>query len=156
MAADELTLQSESVSVVNQGDESVSMRNQGDASANFQRKIGSLRFVDTRTESKGDGRHFSMDNGSYTFSPVLSGINKADIYYCFLYSAVYITKYFPYFMSAIENEQDLLHTTIHSRAEDIVKMRGNRQELIVIATLLGRIPNLAGLARTCEVPGLPS
>ena len=51
----------------------------------------------------------------------------------------------------MENEQDLLHANIHSRAKDIVKMRGNRQELIVVATLLGRIPNLAGLARTCEV-----
>lgn len=51
----------------------------------------------------------------------------------------------------IDREERLLQTTIHTRVEDLVRMRGNRQELVVVATLLGRIPNLAGLVRTCEV-----
>jgi tRNA guanosine-2'-O-methyltransferase len=38
-----------------------------------------------------------------------------------------------------------------ARARAVLDLRGNRQDLIVVASLVARIPNLAGLARTCEV-----
>jgi hypothetical protein len=53
--------------------------------------------------------------------------------------------------TAAEAEEELLLSTIESRAKELIRMRGGRQELIVVASLLARIPNLAGLARTCEV-----
>lgn len=31
------------------------------------------------------------------------------------------------------------------------KLRAGRQQIILVASLIDRIPNLAGLARTCEV-----
>lgn len=42
-------------------------------------------------------------------------------------------------------------SAIELRIKEMDKMTGGRQDLIVVASLLGRIPNLAGLARTCEV-----
>lgn len=54
-------------------------------------------------------------------------------------------------LAEIEVEDQLLMSTIESRIKEMDKMTGGRQDLIVVASLLGRIPNLAGLARTCEV-----
>lgn len=54
-------------------------------------------------------------------------------------------------LAEIEVEDQLLMSAIESRIKEMDKMTGGRQDLIVVASLLGRIPNLAGLARTCEV-----
>lgn len=54
-------------------------------------------------------------------------------------------------LAEIEVEDQLLMSTIESRIKEMDKMTGGRQDLIVVASLLGRVPNLAGLARTCEV-----
>lgn len=54
-------------------------------------------------------------------------------------------------LAEIEIEDQLLMSAIELRIKEMDKMTGGRQDLIVVASLLGRIPNLAGLARTCEV-----
>ena len=51
----------------------------------------------------------------------------------------------------MEREDQLLDELLHSKSIEMEKMRGNRQHLILVASLIDRIPNLAGLARTCEV-----
>ena len=90
MAADELTLQIESVSSLNQEDGPyVSNTVFSDGSANFQRKIGSLRFVESSTEVRGGGRPDTGDV-SYSFSPVLSGITKQGSTFVFYNSTIYI------------------------------------------------------------------
>ncbi|MCO5564236.1 hypothetical protein L7F22_017894 [Adiantum nelumboides] len=93
----------------------------GDGSSDFQKKMGSLRFSETTCTNS-------------------EGLTEKHSRMESLWT-----------LSEMEKEDALLMTTIHSRTEDLMKMRGNRQELIVVATLLGRIPNIAGLARTCEV-----
>jgi hypothetical protein len=54
-------------------------------------------------------------------------------------------------LTEIEVEDQLLMSAIESRIKEMDKMTGGRQNLIVVASLLGCIPNLPGLARTCEV-----
>ncbi|XVF51863.1 hypothetical protein PTKIN_Ptkin04bG0218100 [Pterospermum kingtungense] len=51
----------------------------------------------------------------------------------------------------MEKEDDLLDQLLKSRSLAMERIRGNRQHIILVASLLDRIPNLAGLARTCEV-----
>ncbi|CAL5436699.1 unnamed protein product [Camellia sinensis] len=51
----------------------------------------------------------------------------------------------------MEKEDQLFDELLHSRSVAMGKIRGNRQQFILVASLLDRIPNLAGLARTCEV-----
>ncbi|MBA0744267.1 hypothetical protein Gogos_006902 [Gossypium gossypioides] len=51
----------------------------------------------------------------------------------------------------MEKEDDLLDQLWKSRSLAIERVRGNRQHIILVASLIDRIPNLAGLARTCEV-----
>ncbi|KAL6985887.1 tRNA (guanosine(18)-2'-O)-methyltransferase [Sarracenia purpurea var. burkii] len=51
----------------------------------------------------------------------------------------------------MEKEDQLLDELLHSRILAMEKITGNRQHFILVASLLDRIPNLAGLARTCEV-----
>ncbi|XP_052209740.1 uncharacterized protein LOC127813058 isoform X2 [Diospyros lotus] len=51
----------------------------------------------------------------------------------------------------MENEDQLLDELLHSRNAAMERIKGNRQHFILVASLLDRIPNLAGLARTCEV-----
>ncbi|KAL9246886.1 hypothetical protein vseg_020367 [Gypsophila vaccaria] len=51
----------------------------------------------------------------------------------------------------MEKEDQLLEQILHSRIISLEKMKANRQQIILVASLLDRIPNLAGLARTCEV-----
>jgi len=52
---------------------------------------------------------------------------------------------------AIDAEEELLLTSKESRLKELGHMQGGQQELIVVASLIDRIPNLAGLAHTCEV-----
>lgn len=40
---------------------------------------------------------------------------------------------------------------LQSRFMTLDRIRASRQNIIVVASLIDRIPNLAGLARTCEV-----
>jgi tRNA guanosine-2'-O-methyltransferase len=47
--------------------------------------------------------------------------------------------------------EELLLASKESRLKELGHMQGGRQELIVVASLIDCIPNLAGLARTCEV-----
>ncbi|KAH9305250.1 hypothetical protein KI387_009654, partial [Taxus chinensis] len=54
-------------------------------------------------------------------------------------------------LTEIEVEDQLLSSAIELRIKELEKLTGERQDLILVASLLGRIPNLAGLARTCEV-----
>ncbi|GAB2209657.1 hypothetical protein Droror1_Dr00026878 [Drosera rotundifolia] len=51
----------------------------------------------------------------------------------------------------MEDEDKLLIETLHSRFTSMEQLKANRQHIIVVASLIDRIPNLAGLARTCEV-----
>ncbi|KAJ4826548.1 hypothetical protein Tsubulata_039607 [Turnera subulata] len=50
-----------------------------------------------------------------------------------------------------EKEDELLDQSLQSRSLNMEKLRASRQQIILVASLLDRIPNLAGLARTCEV-----
>lgn len=51
----------------------------------------------------------------------------------------------------MEKEDELLDQSLQSRRLTMEKIRASRQQFILVASLLDRIPNLAGLARTCEV-----
>ncbi|MCL7028571.1 hypothetical protein MKW94_000347 [Papaver nudicaule] len=51
----------------------------------------------------------------------------------------------------MEKEDELLNEVLQSRIAAAERIRASRQECIVVASLIDRIPNLAGLARTCEV-----
>ncbi|KAG9154332.1 hypothetical protein Leryth_000767 [Lithospermum erythrorhizon] len=51
----------------------------------------------------------------------------------------------------IETEDQLFYDLLHSRCVAVEKLKGSRQEFIFVASLIDRIPNLAGLVRTCEV-----
>ncbi|CAK9173317.1 unnamed protein product [Ilex paraguariensis] len=51
----------------------------------------------------------------------------------------------------MEKEDLLLDQLLHSRSVSMEELRASRQQVILVASLLDRIPNLAGLARTCEV-----
>ncbi|KGN55820.1 uncharacterized protein LOC101213211 isoform X2 [Cucumis sativus] len=55
------------------------------------------------------------------------------------------------FLHELEGEDQLLNQLLHSRSLSMENLRTNRQDIILVASLLDRIPNLAGLARTCEV-----
>ncbi|RZC48081.1 hypothetical protein C5167_041028 [Papaver somniferum] len=51
----------------------------------------------------------------------------------------------------MEKEDELLNEVLQSRIAASERIKASRQECIVVASLIDRIPNLAGLARTCEV-----
>ncbi|CAO2837876.1 unnamed protein product [Amaranthus hypochondriacus] len=51
----------------------------------------------------------------------------------------------------MEKEDQLLEQILQSRIISMKTLKENRQQLILVASLVDRIPNLAGLARTCEV-----
>ncbi|XP_073307956.1 uncharacterized protein [Primulina huaijiensis] len=51
----------------------------------------------------------------------------------------------------MENEDQLLDQLLHSRGVIAEKLKTSRQQILIFASLIDRIPNLAGLARTCEV-----
>lgn len=55
------------------------------------------------------------------------------------------------FLAELEKEDKLLVQMMQSRTASMEKLNTGRQEFIVVASLIDRIPNLAGLARTCEV-----
>lgn len=56
-----------------------------------------------------------------------------------------------YNTTEIEKDDKLLAQVLQSRSLAAEGERASRQHLILVASLLDRIPNLAGLARTCEV-----
>lgn len=51
----------------------------------------------------------------------------------------------------MRKEDQLLEQILQSKIMYLEKLKANRQQIIVVASLIDRIPNLAGLARTCEV-----
>ncbi|KAF3676657.1 hypothetical protein FXO38_04199 [Capsicum annuum] len=51
----------------------------------------------------------------------------------------------------IEKEDQLLDQLLHLKTVAFEKLNASRQDIILVASLIDRIPNLAGLARTCEV-----
>ncbi|XP_002961961.2 uncharacterized protein LOC9630109 isoform X1 [Selaginella moellendorffii] len=54
-------------------------------------------------------------------------------------------------LTDVEYEDSLLFSLIDKKGRELAKAYEGRQDLIVVASLVERIPNLAGLARTCEV-----
>ncbi|KAE9607417.1 putative tRNA (guanosine(18)-2'-O)-methyltransferase [Lupinus albus] len=54
-------------------------------------------------------------------------------------------------MAEIERDDLLLDQMLQSRRSSLDRLKASRQNIILVASLLDRIPNLAGLARTCEV-----
>jgi len=54
-------------------------------------------------------------------------------------------------MTEIERDDLLLDQLLQSRRSSLEQQKASRQNFILVASLLDRIPNLAGLARTCEV-----
>ncbi|CAI9292192.1 unnamed protein product [Lactuca saligna] len=51
----------------------------------------------------------------------------------------------------VEKEDELVDEAIRARHVGMDKLKSGRQQIILVASLLDRVPNLAGLARTCEV-----
>ncbi|KAL8244568.1 hypothetical protein R6Q59_010826 [Mikania micrantha] len=51
----------------------------------------------------------------------------------------------------VEKEDGLLDQSLRARNIALGKLKAGRQQIILVASLLDRVPNLAGLARTCEV-----
>ncbi|KAJ9556344.1 hypothetical protein OSB04_010958 [Centaurea solstitialis] len=51
----------------------------------------------------------------------------------------------------VEKEDELLDQTLRARSVAMEKLKAGRQQIILVASLIDRVPNLAGLARTCEV-----
>ncbi|MCD7466610.1 hypothetical protein HAX54_003457 [Datura stramonium] len=51
----------------------------------------------------------------------------------------------------IEKEDQLLDQLLHLKTVAFEKSNASQQDIILVASLIDRIPNLAGLARTCEV-----
>lgn len=51
----------------------------------------------------------------------------------------------------MEEDDLLLDQLLLSRRSSLEQLKASRQNFILVASLLDRIPNLAGLARTCEV-----
>lgn len=54
-------------------------------------------------------------------------------------------------ISEMEKEDELVSQLLRSRSMEVERLKSGRQSLILVASLVDRIPNLAGLARTCEV-----
>ncbi|KAK7330831.1 hypothetical protein VNO77_25035 [Canavalia gladiata] len=54
-------------------------------------------------------------------------------------------------MAEIERDDLLLDQLLQSQRLSLDRQKAGRQNFILVASLLDRIPNLAGLARTCEV-----
>ncbi|KAL5183937.1 putative methyltransferase TARBP1 [Glycine soja] len=54
-------------------------------------------------------------------------------------------------LAEIERDDLLLDQLLQSRRSSLDQQKASRQNFILVASLLDRIPNLAGLARTCEV-----
>lgn len=50
-----------------------------------------------------------------------------------------------------EMEDQLIGSAVQTRKDAMEKIREGQQQIIIVASFLDRIPNLAGLARTCEV-----
>ncbi|KAJ4784544.1 tRNA/rRNA methyltransferase (SpoU) family protein [Rhynchospora pubera] len=57
----------------------------------------------------------------------------------------------PALLLDMEKEDQLLNSALQSRSEALQRIKQSQQNLILVASFLDRIPNLAGLARTCEV-----
>lgn len=53
----------------------------------------------------------------------------------------------------MEYEDHLFDQLLNTRGVIGEKLKASRQQIILQASLIDRIPNLAGLARTCEVVG---
>lgn len=51
----------------------------------------------------------------------------------------------------IEEDDQLFNLALESRNHAVERIKQSQQQLIVVASLVDRIPNLAGLTRTCEV-----
>ncbi|KAK0586054.1 hypothetical protein LWI29_000225 [Acer saccharum] len=51
----------------------------------------------------------------------------------------------------MEKEDELFDQALQSRSVAMERIRASRQHFVLVASLLDRIPNLAGLARTCEI-----
>ncbi|KAJ0047909.1 hypothetical protein Pint_15756 [Pistacia integerrima] len=54
-------------------------------------------------------------------------------------------------LSEMEKEDELFDQALQSRSVTMEKIRASRQHFVLVASLIDRVPNLAGLARTCEV-----
>ncbi|XP_064989875.1 uncharacterized protein LOC135627659 isoform X4 [Musa acuminata AAA Group] len=58
---------------------------------------------------------------------------------------------FPKLISDLEKEDQLFGSVLQARNRALDTIRQKQQQFILVASLIDRIPNLAGLARTCEV-----
>ncbi|CAL9124432.1 unnamed protein product [Musa textilis] len=58
---------------------------------------------------------------------------------------------FPRLISDLEKEDQLFGSVLQARNRALDTIRQKQQQFILVASLIDRIPNLAGLARTCEV-----
>ena len=54
-------------------------------------------------------------------------------------------------LTEIEEDDQLFNLALEARLHAVETIKQSQQELIVVASLVDRIPNLAGLTRTCEV-----
>ena len=57
----------------------------------------------------------------------------------------------PVAVAEMEEDDQVFNLALEARLHAAETIKQSRQELIVVASLVDRIPNLAGLTRTCEV-----
>lgn len=73
-------------------------------------------------------------------------VSKAKLHFCNVAVMLIFNNYIE-----MEKEDQLFNSALKSRNEALERIKQSQQNLIIVASLLDRIPNLAGLARTCEV-----
>ena len=69
--------------------------------------------------------------------------------YSFLFTYIILTCCVMF--AEIEEDDQFFNLALEARLHAVETIKQSQQELIVVASLVDRIPNLAGLTRTCEV-----
>lgn len=63
----------------------------------------------------------------------------------------YLMGLWPVAVAEMEEDDQVFNLALEARLHAAQTIKQSRQELIVVASLVDRVPNLAGLTRTCEV-----
>lgn len=93
-------------------------------------------------------------NSCYVLKVIRRVFPSLSIIYISSILKIYFIDYSTWFFCVntdIEKEDQLLDQLLHLKTVAFEKLKASRQDIILVASLIDRIPNLAGLARTCEV-----
>uniref|UniRef100_K4A4R6 tRNA (guanosine(18)-2'-O)-methyltransferase TARBP1 n=1 Tax=Setaria italica TaxID=4555 RepID=K4A4R6_SETIT len=146
MAKDTVTIKNEGLAVEGHGDEdksgekvSVLLQPGCQDALDFQKKITPRRDSEQ-----------ALNLNARDHSRLISGMQTVPC--CSFLSPTYIvTCLSPVLIAEIEEDDQLFNLALEARLHAAETIKQSQQELIVVASLVDRIPNLAGLTRTCEV-----